>query len=172
MEEEEIRKSLSGAFIEALGDEVAEMESIYTFLIYIQLAIFKAAYPSIKQAGRKAKGLLIYLNQQVNEIEDRGEYDDLKLMFENNRDVLLEIMGDIWNSGIYGLELNWLNTWIIDCRRFLEGRDFDKSFLYLSKMAYQEAGVENKSPSSKFLVSAFIQLIKSFINTNKIIRIA
>jgi hypothetical protein len=50
-----------------LWGEEMDTESIYNFLIYMQLGVIKAAYPSIKKARTKAIALLNYLYRAEDE---------------------------------------------------------------------------------------------------------
>jgi len=176
-----IRYNLSQILIDALGDSEIETETIYTFLIYMQLGIIKSAYPAIKTARNGAIILLKYLSeneyikQEVTIESQEYDYEDIKLSFENNKEILLEIIDDIWNAEGYQAELKWVELWVNSCRQIFKNSDLNKSFIYLNDLVHDHIGLGNKNLpglSSKLILSSFIQLSKSLLNSTKVIRIA
>src|ERR1700677_2965281 len=108
MDRGNISQSISKALADALGDDESEPESLYAFLIYMQLGIIKAAYPSIKAARRVAIKLLKYLSKPG---DTDGNYHDIKILFDNTQDTLLEIIEETWYPPKYNPDLAWMDKW-------------------------------------------------------------
>lgn len=149
---EDMRWQISQALLEAFGSEEIDLASIYTFISYMQIGILKAAYPDIKLAQAKSTDLICYLNElkDLEEVETdiRGEKDNqyFKQLFEENQDILLEIVRDIWEPGGADSELKWMEVWEAACKNFLTGVDFKSSFILLSNLVYEQIGfMHNKN---------------------------
>jgi hypothetical protein len=170
MEISNVKLQLSLAFASAIGNDEADYEDKYTFLIYIHLGIIKATGSSIKKARAIVSDLLIYIGQHAN-ARDEKDYGDIKLLFENNTDILLEIVKEIWDTDTFSKELKWMETWLDYCKYFLKDSAFNESFIQISKLAYDQTGLNNKSSFVKYLLSAFNQVAKNIL-CDRIIRIA
>ncbi len=174
MKQTDISQYISQAFSGALGEDEIEVENIYMFLIYIHFGAIKSVYPSISKARNEAIGLLNYLSKYADIPNEENE--DIKLLFESNKDTLLEIIEDIWNmDDCENHELKWLEVWIAHCRYFFKETNFYESFTYLHKAAHIQALSRSKNLphiSITLIVNSFIQLSRSLMDKTKLIRIA
>ncbi|HTH83007.1 MAG TPA: hypothetical protein VL490_08735 [Mucilaginibacter sp.] len=160
------RHCISQVLISVLEKNEAEIETIYTVLIYLQLGIIKAINPTIKKARTKAVELLSYVesvDSTTKETVGKQVYDDIKLWFENDMDSFTEIIEDIWNTDEYNDDLKWLETWIVHCKQFIKDNDFNESFMILSKLINKHIGFNYKIFPKKLLLNSFIQSAKNTV---------
>ncbi len=163
-----IKHHISKSIIDAFGSEEVDNESIYTFIIYMQLGIIRAANSTFKQALESSIQIENYLkNQEVwenNEIErETIEYDqeDFKLLFDNNKEMLVEIIGQIWAETNYSSELSWLETWEFNCKQSINEFGFERSFVLLTELICEHLGLNGKKLpylSSKLILNSFKHL--------------
>lgn len=165
-EAENINERVSKCIIEALGSQEIEREMIYTFMIYMQLGAIKAAYPDIKIAGSKMPALINSLEEPDKLNEDTETFGDstaygqeLAHLFENNKNILVEILGDVWNENGYGEEIEWIDGWVEICRLFIGQADFHGCYVSLSTIIYRHLGFAIDpyllSLSSELILNAF-----------------
>lgn len=163
---ENINQRISECIIKALGRQEIEQEMIYTFMVYMQLGAIKAAYPDIKIARSKMDALISYLEDPV-EPEDEAFGDstaysqELTHLFENNKGILVEILGDVWNENGYEEEIAWMESWVAICKLFIGQEDFRACYISLSKLIYRHLGFAMDtyllSLSSELILNAFNQ---------------
>lgn len=173
-----IKEQISAAIIAALGNEEIGQEIIYSFIIYMQLGCIKAAYPDLQDACTHIQEVINHLeNQELGELEGAIKEDSLERhsdssehgqellnLFEDNKEVLVEILEDIWNENGYTDELKWMEAWVSSCRSFLGDSDFKQSYILLNHHIYQHLGImmdkEILSISSVLLLNAFDQSVE------------
>jgi hypothetical protein len=179
MKTETIRQYLSRAFVDAIGTNEAEAGDIYMFLVYVHFGAIKAIFPTISKAHKAAVAIKSYLDKQVDEkaVGSALSYDeeDVKLLFEYSKDIIHEIIEDIWNTDSYTVEQKWLEIWMANCSSMFKVDDFNTAFLHVNKEAYLIADLNYKSLphlSPSVILNYFIELSKRSLNRHKFMRIA
>lgn len=160
-----IKHQISKSIIDVFGNEEIDNESIYTFIIYMQLGIIRAANSTIKQAHASSIHIKNYLENQEdlekNEMEiETIEYDheDFKLLFDSNKEMLVEIIEQIWTDTNYSSELTWLETWVLNCKQSINEFGVAQSFVTLSELICEHVGLNGKKLphlSSKLVLNSF-----------------
>ncbi|MDB5119778.1 MAG: hypothetical protein JWN56_996 [Sphingobacteriales bacterium] len=171
------KQQLSEIIIDVLADQEIDIESIFTFLIYLQLGIIKAGFTNTKRARVNTLKLLLFLNTQENNSGDLDaptiqENQQFVELFEYNKNTFVEIVEDIWNKDKYDDDLEWMKKWESISTSFLNETDFHQVFISLSKIAYDHLGLNGskiQNSSSKQVLKIFNQVTK---NMDKVIRIA
>ena len=136
----DIDQQISYLIIDALGNVEIDLEAIYTFVIYMQLGIIKAAYPVINDAYKGVEVLLEHLNFLQNSSNTSEKNNSL---FDTNEEILKEIIKEIWYEN--SLEVVWLNIWISTCEKVLTREKFDHAFVLLSEIIYEHTGLNKKN---------------------------
>ncbi|HCN83946.1 MAG TPA: hypothetical protein DIT07_10065 [Sphingobacteriaceae bacterium] len=154
------QQAISKALIEALGNDVIDMESIYTFLIYMQLGIIQSAYPDIRIACSLAPNILICWGNTEDIENEKADYEFTGLiqLFKNNKEIFRKIIKDVWKEH-YNSELRWLYEWESACRKFIK-TDFSEEFISLSTLLCKHLGLNEKMVEISFqlIFNAFKQL--------------
>jgi hypothetical protein len=171
-----VKQHLSEIILQALGGQEIDMESIFSFIVYLQLGIIKAGFTSTKTARINTLKLVLHLTTQ-DDGDSNGKASEEETqrfidLFEYNKEIFVEIVEDIWNKEKYDAELNWMEQWENACKEYLQSNEFHIAFMLLSQIAYQQAGLNG----DKILLNASKQILKIFNQVTKkmegIIRIA
>lgn len=155
-----------------------DMESIFTFIVYLQLGIIKAGYDNSKRARMAGLKLLLFLNTQ----DGGGATDETMTenpnnmpfirIFDINKNLIGEIIEDIWSGREQDQELQWMEEWEAACHPFFADREFHQAFVLLSRVCYEQLGLYGgniQNLASRQLLKIFIPAIK---RVNSMIRIA
>lgn len=143
---ETINQRISGCLMDALGEQEIERDMIYTFLIYMQLGALKAAFPVFDEACGQLVNwsgqLLVPTDEEAMEnTENSLSYgNELAFLFENNKDILKEILMEIWNENGYSEDIPWMEDWVNICKLFIGSEAFQPAYLTLCKLVYRHAG--------------------------------
>jgi hypothetical protein len=172
-----VRRQFSEILLEVGSSRVMDMESIFTFIIYLQLGIMKAGHSNSKRARMASLKLLLFLNTNeggavdANITEASNDIPFIQI-FEGNKDLIGEIVEDIWSGREQDADLKWMENWELICRQFIAGKEFHEAFVLLSRICYEHLGLyggNTQNIASRQLLKIFNQAIKSM---NSIIRIA
>lgn len=171
-----VKQQLSAIILHALGGQEIDTESIFSFIVYLQLGIIKAGFTSAKTARVNTLKLVLHLTTQDDgDSNDKGSEEETQRfidLFEYNKDIFVEIVEDIWNKEKYDAELNWMEQWESACKEYLQNSEFHIAFMLLSQIAYEQVGLNG----GKILLNASKQILKIFNQVTKkmegIIRIA
>lgn len=171
-----IRQQLSEIILCTLEDQEIDIESIFTLIVYLQLGIIKAGFTNTKTARINTLKLVLHLTTQddidPNDKAKAEETERFIKLFEYNKDIFVEIIEDIWSKEKYEDELRWMGQWENVCKDYLNTNEFHVAFMLLSKIAYQQTGLNG----DKILLNASKQILKIFNQVTKknegIIRIA
>jgi len=171
-----VKQQLSEIILQALGGQEIDIESIFSFIVYLQLGIIKAGFTSTKTARVNTLKLVLHLTtQDTSDNNDKTSEEETQRfidLFEYNKEIFVEIVEDIWNKEKYDAELNWMEQWENTCKEYLQSSEFHTAFMLLSQIAYQQAGLNG----DKILLNASKQILKIFNQVTKkmegIIRIA
>ncbi len=153
------QQAISISLVEALKNEVINNESIYTFLIYMQLGIIHSAYPGIQQACSVIPNILMSAqNSSVIPNKADDELTNLIRLFDTNKEIFPEIIKELWEEDpISGLD--WLYNWEISCRKFIK-TNFLQEFISLSALLCKHLGLNEKMTEISFqlIIKTFKQL--------------
>ncbi len=172
-----VRRKFSEILLKVGSNRVMDMESIFTFIIYLQLGIIKAAYSNSKRARMASLKLLLFLNTHdggatdANMTEASNNLPFLQI-FVVNKDLICEIVEDIWSGREQDTELKWMENWESICRNFFGGMEFYEAFVLLSRMCYEHLGLYGgyiQNIASRQLLKIFNHATK---NMNSMMRIA
>jgi hypothetical protein len=172
-----VRQQFSEIVLEVGSSRVMDIESIFAFIIYLQLGIIKAGYSNSKRARMASLKLLLFLNTQeggatdANSTEASNNIPFIQI-FDVNKDLIGEIVEDIWRGGEQDADLKWMENWELICRQFSAGREFHEAFVLLSRICYEQLGLYGgniQNIASKQLLKIFNQAAKSM---NSMMRIA
>lgn len=158
-----IQQQVSKAIIDSLGNEEIELDDIYTFITYMQLGIIKAAHSDIKSAYCSVKKLIDYCHDLGTSFENATGADDrtnIELLLDSNKNVLSEIIEDIWNEDNHNSEIEWLEEWIAVCKEHLTESGFNHSFIHINRVIYEHTGLKGSSHiiSLRLILYAFKQV--------------
>lgn len=144
---ETINQRISGCLIAALGGQEIERDMLYTFLIYMQLGAVKAAFPVFEEAHQellRMSGQLLIQTDEGEEMENTENSlsygTELAFLFENNKEILNEILSEIWDENGYSEETPWMDGWVAICKLFIGSEAFQPAYLTLCKLVYRHAG--------------------------------
>jgi hypothetical protein len=171
-----VKQHLSEIILQALSGQEIDIESIFSFIIYLQLGILKAGFTNTKTARVNTLKLVLHLTTQddgdCNNKTSEEETQRFINLFDYNKEIFAEIVEDIWNKEKYEAELNWMEQWENICKEYLQTSEFHLAFMLLSQVAYQQAGLNG----DKTLLNASKQILQIFNQVTKkmegIIRIA
>jgi hypothetical protein len=172
-----VKQQLSEIILQALSGQEIDIESIFSFIVYLQLGIIKAGFTTTKTARVNTLKLVLHLTTQggSSNNSDKGSEEKTQRiieLFEYNREIFVEIVEDIWNKEKYEAELNLMEQWENTCKEYLQTSEFHIAFMFLSQVAYQQVGLNG----DKILLNASKQILKIFNQVTKkmegIIRIA
>jgi hypothetical protein len=140
----DLRFILSQTILFALRDEEINSERLFTLIIYLQTAIFKAAYPDMTLAGPVADALLYWLTDQPYARHSIDQISDLKniteLVFNDNHLIIDEIVNSIYANEGDPSDLSWLYQWIGICQMKMTA-DFVQSFSKFNRMIFEHTGL-------------------------------
>jgi len=158
-----IEQSLSNALMEVFGNDEINSDNIDAFLIYMHLATIKSTHASIAVAAKIASELYLHYDSHFKHTlqETISEFNDINLSFSNNKDQIADIILDLWRTEDFDPELKWMTFWTIDCRRFLQGKDFVESFVEISGLIYDHVGISDTSLRYLFTTNLLDLLSKS-----------
>jgi hypothetical protein len=171
-----IKQQLSEIILQALGGQEIDIESIFSFIVYLQLGIIKSGFTSTKTARVNTLKLVLHLTTQdggdSNYKASDEEIQRFIDLFEYNKEIFTEIVEDIWNKEKYEAELNWMEQWENACKEYFQTSEFHIAFMLLSQVVYQQVGLNG----DKILLNASKQILKIFNQVTKkmegLIRIA
>jgi len=147
--------------IAAFKNYEIDMESIYTLLIYLQLGIIRSAFSDITTAYEKFRIIAKSLVEQetlekepdqsvlINQFTENQGQSSL----EYNKDVLNEILTDIWDRDNRTSEIKWMEQWEYHCRKLLDHLEFDYIFKFLSELIFEHLGISNEENRFKLSVN-------------------
>lgn len=154
------QQAISVSLIKAFENEVIDNESIYTFLIYMQLGIIHSAYPDIREACSVIPNILtsVQRNSIIPDKVAEAELTSLIKIFENNKEVFPGIIKEVWEEDHIS-QSNWLYDWKISCRKFIK-TNFLSGFNSLSTLLCRHLGLNERMAgiSSQLIIKTFKQL--------------
>ena len=156
------REKISATF-KALTTDIIAMSDIYTLIFYLQLGMLKTFF-GLDSISQKLHELTVFLK---NEYSPKDKFISLAteksaLSFvSTNKDILISIIEDIWNSIEIKHGLTWLDEWLKDCTYFSKrSEDFNKNFIVICKLMYDCLGLASK----KLLPLSLLILTETFKN--------
>nr|WP_294894837.1 hypothetical protein [uncultured Pedobacter sp.] len=107
---EETKYFLSKVILDALIAEEVNEETIYSLIMYIQLASFYAFLPDLIKSKELARDFLQILSREdVSEFFELTDYESFESYLSSNKDTIREIIEDIWSGQDHPA---WLKSWI------------------------------------------------------------
>jgi hypothetical protein len=142
------RQDISQVMMYALAHDQIDKESIYTLMIYMQMGIIKAAYPELQKACCHIPDLLHYYKKvkytSVENLVSKNESAAFLEMFENNKEILSEIIQDVWSEN-RDSELHWISAWISSCGDLILKSNFEQTFFILSNLICEHFGLNDEA---------------------------
>jgi hypothetical protein len=135
----------SKAIVNAFSDSINDFNAVHTFLLYIQIGFIRSAFNSLDAAREYINKLLTDDGFHKNIGDLKREYADAKIAYENNQEMISEIIKDIWNISNLDVEFTWLINWINDCITIFKLRPFHERFILISRIIFDQFG----DPSGK-----------------------
>jgi len=179
-----MRNEISRAMIIFKEHEINN-ESIYTFVLYMQLAIIRAIFPSADKVKVGIDDIIEFLKsdkyvesvskkfdllqnrvvriKKPNDLSAKNNEKMLNQMFRHNADILSEIIEEVWSVNEVS-DLIWLNDWVTCCAESYNSLHFGEFFVIASRLIYEHVGLENKKLlplSTKLIMNAFNQIAVS-----------
>jgi hypothetical protein len=164
-----IRAYITFAIVNVLGNDEITIESLYTFIIYLHLGFIHAVWPDIQEAAinmatlNKIAGLT---SPEPNNIETKYE-QTITQVFDLNKDLLYEIIAEIWNDCYSNSELLWMIEWNAICKLTFNTFNLRKSFDLINELTYEQTGFTKNNqlllPSLELISNA----LKYHIDVNK-----
>lgn len=165
----EIRHHVSKAIAEAFDEEIS-LETLYSFIVYMQLGLARAVYPDAElaiNAMEKLKNgfLPSFEDESEEDAEDPEEFKQaFRRLFEQNKELLNEITLEIWSKEAEVLP-PWLLEWEKDCRQMNTQISFGEHYFLVSSILYKHLGF----PPNAMLTNSTLTLIceslrNSFLN--------
>lgn len=157
---ENMDQHISEAIMKVFENGETDMESIYTFIIYMRLGIIKAAYPDLRQARIEVGKLAQYAEENiVNYSEEGKDLESIMQLGRHNTGVMTDIITDIWEEVDFDRELTWMKSWIEICKRCLGNKRFQDVFNSISIQICNQVGLKSSLvllSSLKVIASALI----------------
>ncbi|MBB6503022.1 hypothetical protein [Pedobacter cryoconitis] len=144
----DMRCEISKALAKVFGSEIIDIDEIFTFITYMQIAIIKSMYEDLNIAKIKIKSLINYLidnNRMINHsveginITENLSYRDI---FLYNQQDLSEIIKDVWDENEYDNSLKWIIDWEESCRSLISENDINNKFMQLTRLIYEHVGYQ------------------------------
>jgi len=135
--------------------ETIDRKTVFSFIVYLQLGIFRAYYPSLSDTQTIINDLL-HLLDEANEATTNPKLKYTKTsdsFLLENKAVLTEISEEIWSDLSKNKNLKWLFTWINACSTFSGEMNFKEHFSLLSQVICEHIGIPNIS--NLFMISSF-----------------
>jgi len=146
-----IRSFISEIISTVFVNEKIEVESIYTFLIYLQFSALKSVFSDIDRALNTLKKILKQLLKtevDVDKTENGSSYKDemesIINMFINNQDILIEIFEEIWLVRKGNSNLKWIKKWELLCVDFVRFKQFKTGFIQLNGLVFEHLGLSKE----------------------------
>ncbi|RYY36116.1 MAG: hypothetical protein EOP46_07635 [Sphingobacteriaceae bacterium] len=156
-----IREKIADA-LRQLAVDTIDTSSMYTFIFYLQLGLLKANYTDVNQLKAEIDLITTSLKAQY---KDPSKFINAttnkvgKQFFTSNKEILIEIIDDIWGELHYNPDLQWLGEWIEACKYFIKDANFTASFILISRLVYDSLGLMNNK-----LLPLSLQIITSAFN--------
>jgi hypothetical protein len=155
----EIRHHVSKAITEVFAEEEISMETLYSFIVYMQLGLAKAVYPDAEQAinamDKLRNGFPRSFKDENEEDDDPEEFEQsFKRLFEQNKELLNEITLEIWSKEAE-VSLPWLLEWERNCRQINPEISFEEHYFLFSSILYKHLGF----PSNTMLTNSTLNLV-------------
>jgi len=142
-----LRVKISNA-LQVFGNvEIIDHSKFFSFIVYLQLGIFKAYYPIQSDAQTIVTDLL----RLLGEANEKTKNPKLKYIITSddilneNKSILTEMTEEIWSDLSKNKNLTWLFAWINECSNFSRKTNFQKKFTLISQVIYEHVGIRKIS---------------------------
>lgn len=162
----ELRQEISKLIIIALAAEEICMESQLTFILYMQLGLIKSIFPTVEETINSIHLLNNFENISIEVKDDTDEINEAEFekcfqnLFIENKDVLNEIINDIWNINTEATF--WMADWIHYCQNKIAEIGFENLYYQSSSILISHLGL----PSSQKLTQSFTTLISNSLRNS------
>jgi|GEM_PF-4740083 len=164
-----VRAKITSFILKVLASNDIDVETLFTFVIYLQLGFIKTSFPSVHEAYLNMSNLAdsFFLKGDIKSdlVADMltKEYSDpIKKLFEDNKTMLKEIIDEIWYSNYIDPAMSWMKEWEACCKLILGVYDFQQSFIAISEAIYQQIGASKNTSQINVSIQMISESLKMF----------
>jgi colanic acid/amylovoran biosynthesis glycosyltransferase len=157
-----IRYHISQAISKALVTEQIERESSFAFIFYMQAAFIKTNYPEFVSSKCEIISVIDQLSIILNSKNAEISENIANSVFDENHNILMEILSDVRKHNYRSGELEWLMSWENFCKEYLASeKNFRDTFIDITTLICFHLNIHDFNQvliSSKLILKTLLNL--------------
>lgn len=135
---EKVRCLISDAIIMTLSTKPINQENTLMFCLNLQLGIIRAAFRDHNKAASELMSMLTSLLSRFDPMQQAGIDHKTNALYHKNKEVLTEVVTEIYADGSKNQETDWLHSWVLNCANHINNRKpFQHLFIQLSTILHE-----------------------------------
>lgn len=154
-----LRQQISCVILKIFNKDEIDTNAVYTLLIYLHLGMIRSLHTKLAMGRKKINALLNSFSSITNN-EEKISLDMFEMLFNSNSNILVQIIGEVWNDKYLDDDSKWLNDWISACKSFISEYDFLERFYYAGNIFHQHLGMNMVLFSKSFSNTILMVFLK------------